>query len=161
MSDTGMEDSAAVKLYPKMEPDLQKAFYSCYRNFGKISTKKLIASFVDAPSVIALDQIILQTKYDGVPSRDSVEFYEPTADIEWLRTLRRGPGVSPCVMRTCERLLFDLSGDEKDSGMVDTLRFLEKLSATAVELSRLVRDHKVDVPRIVADARSKSSETCS
>ena len=145
-----MEASAASALYPKMDSRLKQAFYTCFRNYRKISTKKLIASLVD-PSVIPVaDRVVALTEYAGVPPRHEVQVYEATADndIAWLTSLRRGPGVSPCVMNTCSRLLGEANENE-----IDSLLFLQFLSDTAVELSRLVRQNNVNVPEMVAEAR--------
>lgn len=72
----------------------------------------------------------------------------PDDDIQWLKNLKRGPGVSTCVMRTCRRLF-----NEEGTFSVDTLAFFEMLAATAVGLSRKVREAGLDVPAIVAEAR--------
>lgn len=135
-----------------MDPQLKQAFYTCYRNYGKISTKKLLASLVDPKAILVSDEMVSLTGYNGIPSRQDVQVHEATAedDIGWLESLRRGPGVSPCVMNTCSRVL-KATDQQKE---IDTLYFLEVLSGTAVELSRLVRQHGVDVPRMVSKARA-------
>lgn len=147
-----MEASAASALYPKMDAQLKQAFVTCFRNYGKISTKKLLASLVEPSAVVVADRVVTLTGYKGVPDRDEIQVYEATADddVAWLTNLRRGPGVSPCVMNTCSRLLREKTEEE-----IDSLHFFQVLSDTAKELSSLVRQNEVDVPVIVAEARAQ------
>lgn len=154
-----MNTQAAVQIYPLMDSQLKQAFYTCYQNYGKISTKKLIACFVEPTAVSVADQIIARTGYKPVPSRTTVKQYKETAndDIACLVNLAVGPGVSPCVMRTCHRLLQEQHSAGKEGMTIDTLHFLQVLCATAVELSRLVRQHQIDVPQMIANARKQCS----
>ena len=146
-----MKAVGAVTLYPKLDPDMKQAFYTCYSNFGKISTKKLLACLVGCEARKAADEIIRLAHYEGVPSRQVVVFHEPSADTAWLKRLPLGAGVSPCVNRTCARLLEGQCSSE--DVMIDELTFLQALSTTAVQLSRLVNKYQVNVPAIVARAR--------
>ena len=145
--------SPAVELYPRMDPALQKAFYTCYKNNGKISTKKLIASFIDKQAIGVARVVVAQANYD-VPDAPATTNDPPADDdVQWLRDLRRGPGISPCVMRTCERL------NRSMQDQIDTLAFFEALAATALELSRQVQAHGVNVPELVAQAREQRRAT--
>lgn len=54
----------AARLYPHMDASLQKAFYTCYRNNGKIATARLIASFVDPTAVAVARRVVKEANYD-------------------------------------------------------------------------------------------------
>eukprot|EP00977_Amphora_coffeiformis_P016811 scaffold5317_cov160-Amphora_coffeaeformis.AAC.19 len=121
-----------------------------YRNYGKISTRKLIACLVDPGAISVVDRVVTLTGCRGIPSRNQVKVYDATVgtDIVWLTKLRKGPGESPCVMNTCSRLL-------GEGNKADSLLFFQVLCDTAVELSRLVSQHKANVPEMVAEARTR------
>ena len=144
-----MKAEATLTVYPKLNANMQQAFYTCFCNYGKISTKKLLASLVGTQARMVADEIVEQVQYENVPSRSNVVFHQapPVDDMAWLDHLPLGPGVSPCVNRTCARLLRDV--DE----IIDELLFLQVLCATAIQLSRLVKQHQLDVPEMIARAR--------
>lgn len=132
-----------MTVYPKLNASMQQAFYTCFCNYGKISTKKLLATLVGTQAKKVADEIVEQVHYENFPSRADVVFHQaPQAD-----DLALGPGVSPCVNRTCARLLQEV--DE----IIDELLFLQGLCATAIQLSRLVKQHQVNVPEMIARAR--------
>ena len=146
--------SAAATVFPKMDTELQQAFYTCVQNYGKISTKKLLASFIEPRAIRVADKVIALAEYPGVPSRQDVPIQASPSkdtDLSWLTSLPKGPGVSPCVINTCERLLEQTSDDTH----IDTLAFVEALCRTALQLKKLVQQHKVDVSSMIAQAREE------
>ena len=54
-----------AKLYELMDDKLQNTFFQCYRTYGKISTKKLVASF-DDPVVIKSTHDIVRLSRNGI-----------------------------------------------------------------------------------------------
>ena len=113
-----------------------------------------MACLVGPKARMVADEVVSQVQYDHVPSHDDVvEFCQfSTDDTGWLEGLPLGPGISPCVNRTCARLL-EISQNRDEGEEIDELLFLETLCATAVQLSRLVRQHQVNVPAMITQVR--------
>jgi hypothetical protein len=155
--------NAAAHLFDRMDHDLQNAFFTCYMNFGKVSTKKLIACFCNRPTVNVVRQVLEQNEF-GVPSppsklyKISEEGNSGTVDCpDWLAAMPVGPGVSPCVNSTCIAFLEEaLEGQEGEEMPVDSLRFFEALCGIARGPSRIVSSRDIDVGAIVARERMLS-----
>ena len=141
-------NAAVIELFPRMSEPLRKAFHTAYAALGKISTSKLIAALplTDTAAAAVALAIVARTGY-SVPQ--TLAAAAADGSLEWLTAAVK---ISPCVQRTCAAVLTRgvAAGEE-----VDALAFFEVLSATAVELSRRVRKHAIDVAALVADARKQ------
>ena len=143
-------NAVAIQLFPRMSESLRKAFHTAYITHGKISTSKLIAAFAitDTAAAAVAFAVVAKTGY-SVPATPAAA---ADGSLEWITASIK---ISPCVQRTCAAVLTRgvAAGEE-----VDALAFFEVLAVTAVELSRLVGKHAIDVAALVADARKASAK---
>jgi hypothetical protein len=142
--------NAAAELFRFMSPDLRNAFFTCYRTYGKVSTKKLISCFQHPSAVEATSKFTsaVENRYD-IPDPPSKIFqWQEVHGMSWVREMPVGPGVSPCVNNTCERLLLESSGEGRT---INSLYFFQTLCGVATELSLIIRSMNVDIAKLLAE----------
>mmetsp|Transcript_18668 Transcript_18668/g.28216 ORF Transcript_18668/g.28216 Transcript_18668/m.28216 type:complete len:186 (+) Transcript_18668:166-723(+) len=174
-------NSAAAELYQWMDHELQQAFYVCYQNFGKISTKKLVACLGHADITRELvsrtqgelqiprirrnnstdelafaeeNDFVIVTEDGGVMNND-IKFDCP----HWLNNMPIGPGVSPCVDIACRVQLAShyaaaSTGKNDESVSIDSFSFYRTLCENASELRTLVEKYEVDLNEVFGVAET-------
>lgn len=174
-------NSAAAELYQWMDHELQQAFYVCYQNFGKISTKKLVACLghanitrelvsrtegelqipqirrnnksTDELAFAKENDFVIVTEHGGVMNND-IRFDCP----HWLNNMPIGPGVSPCVDIACRIQLAShyaaSTGKNDESASIGSFSFYRTLCENASELRTLVEKYEVDLNEVFGVAET-------
>lgn len=141
------ESNFAAALFPRMDADLKNAFFTCYKTYGKVATKKLISCFQDPVTIRAVARVMdaLEHSYTGIPDPPS-EFHSVSVEdsTSWLDKMPMGPGVSDCVNNTCRAFV-----EQSTQETVTSLKFLEVLCGTAVQLNRIVKSRNVNVAHLM------------
>ena len=132
-------------MFLRKSMDLKNAFYTCYKVYGKVSTKKLIACFQDPQAIQASKKVVdaLDNRYNIPPRPSELYPYDEDEGMAWLAEMPVGPGVSPCVNNTCQICLLS-------EGTISTLDFFQVLCGTAAEPSHMIRTMRVDVSELLA-----------
>lgn len=135
--------NAGAELFLRMDPQLQNAFFTCYKTYGKVATKKLISCFQDPIAIKSAARVIeaLENRYSIPPPP---KMFQCTGEegLSWLGEMPVGAGVSPCVNNTCLQLL-------RSGKTINTLDFFQELCGTAVEPARMIQSLEVDVVKLI------------
>lgn len=144
--------NAATELFSRMDGDIKDAFYTCYKTYGKVSTKKLLVCFQNPTTVRAIDEVVGMMA-DGLnpfelPSKPPTFFsFDDSVEergVAWLNEMPIGPGVSPCVNNTCKHFL---NGERTDE--VSSLDFFRALCGIASEPRSIIESKEIDVAKLV------------